>query len=117
VSHLSTTLACANVCRCVRPEKTITPRDEPPPRLSHVGNATHAFQEVAHRWRVLAERRCAHFLELHDSGRWRYYYSEQQFLDRMDEAIRLSERWSEIAPLPTADPAPRLPDPVQRTAA
>jgi hypothetical protein len=35
----------------------------------------------------------------------------------MDEAIRLSERWSEIAPLPTADPAPRLSDPVQRTAA
>jgi uncharacterized repeat protein (TIGR03809 family) len=81
----------------------------------------HAFQEVAHRWRVLAERRCAHFLELHDSGRWRYYYSEQQFLDRMDEAIRLSERWSEIAPLPlaesAADPVPRLPDPVRRTAA
>jgi uncharacterized repeat protein (TIGR03809 family) len=81
----------------------------------------HAFQEVAHRWRVLAERRCAHFLELHDSGRWRYYYSEQQFLDRMDEAIRLSEHWSEIAPLPAAEavanPAQPLPDPVRRTAA
>ena len=81
----------------------------------------HAFQEVAHRWRVLAERRCEHFLELHDSGRWKYYYSEQQFLDRLDEAIRLSERWAEIAPLATAEAAaqqaPKLSDPAQRTAA
>jgi uncharacterized repeat protein (TIGR03809 family) len=81
----------------------------------------HAFQEVAHRWRVLAERRCEHFLKLHDSGRWRYYYSEQQFLDRLDEAIRLSERWAQIAPRPTTEgaarQAPTLPDPAQRTAA
>jgi uncharacterized repeat protein (TIGR03809 family) len=81
----------------------------------------HAFQEVAQRWRILAERRCEHFLQLHDSGRWRYYYSEQQFLDRLDEAIRLSERWSEIAPLhmaeAAADRAPELSDPIRRTAA
>jgi uncharacterized repeat protein (TIGR03809 family) len=98
------------------------PRDEPSPRLSMSATLPfHAFQEVAHRWRVLAERRCEHFLELDDSGRWRYYYSEQQFLDRLDEAIRLSERWAEIAPLATAeagaDQALELSDPVRRTAA
>jgi uncharacterized repeat protein (TIGR03809 family) len=43
----------------------------------------HALEEVAQKWRALAERRCAHLLELHHSGRWRHYYSEEQFLVRL----------------------------------
>ncbi len=62
----------------------------------------HALEEVAQKWRDLAERRCAYFLELHRSGRWRHYYSEEQFLVRLREAIRLSERWVQIAASPTA---------------
>ena len=62
----------------------------------------HAFEEVAQKWRALAERRCAHFLELHRSGRWRHYSSEEQFLVRLREAIWLSERWVEIVASPTA---------------
>jgi len=58
----------------------------------------HALEAVAQKWRALAERRRAHFLELCDTGRWRHYYSETQFLYRLREAIRLSERWAEIAP-------------------
>ena len=58
----------------------------------------HALAEVAQKWRVLAECRCAHLLELHHSGRWKHYYTEEQFLDRLREALRLSERWAEIAP-------------------
>lgn len=60
----------------------------------------HALEEVAQKWRALAERRCAHLLELHHSGRWRHYYSEEQFLVRLREAIELSERWVEIAACP-----------------
>jgi uncharacterized repeat protein (TIGR03809 family) len=62
----------------------------------------HALEEVAQKWRLLAERRCAYFLELHRSGRWRRYYSEEQFLARLREAIELSERWMEIAASPPA---------------
>jgi uncharacterized repeat protein (TIGR03809 family) len=62
----------------------------------------HALEEVAQKWRDLAERRCVYFLELHRSGRWRHYYSEEQFLVRLREAIRLNERWLEIAASPTA---------------
>jgi uncharacterized repeat protein (TIGR03809 family) len=58
----------------------------------------HAHDEVALKWRALAERRRAHFVDLHDSGRWRIYYDEQQFLVSMREAIRQSERWAAIAP-------------------
>jgi uncharacterized repeat protein (TIGR03809 family) len=57
----------------------------------------HALDEVAQKWRALAERRRAHFVELYESGRWRHYYSEEEFLYRMREAVRLSERWARIA--------------------
>jgi uncharacterized repeat protein (TIGR03809 family) len=57
----------------------------------------HALDEVAQKWRALAERRLAHFVDLYESGRWRHYYSEEQFLHRMREAVRLSERWAQIA--------------------
>ena len=65
----------------------------------------HALDEVAQKWRLLAERRCAHFFELYHSWRWKRYYSEEQFLYRMREAIRLSERWAEIAPPPAHEVA------------
>jgi uncharacterized repeat protein (TIGR03809 family) len=58
----------------------------------------HALDAVAQKWRALAERRRAHFLELYDSGRWKHYYGEEQFLYRMRDAIRLAQRWAEIAP-------------------
>ena len=81
----------------------------------------HALEEVAQKWRALADRRRAHFLELHRSGRWRRYYSEEQFLVRMQEAIRLSERWAEIAPAPPAELVPEhsrsVADMTNRTAA
>jgi uncharacterized repeat protein (TIGR03809 family) len=63
----------------------------------------HALDEVAHKWCALAARRCAHFLELHSSGRWRHYYSEEQFLLRMREAIRVSDRWAEIVGRSTSE--------------
>ena len=62
--------------------------------------STHAFEEVALKWRALAERRRAHFIDLYESGRWEHYFTEEQFLLRMREAVRSSERWAEIAPRP-----------------
>jgi uncharacterized repeat protein (TIGR03809 family) len=60
----------------------------------------HALDEVALKWRALAERRRAHFIELYDSGRWKLYFTEEQFIARMREAVRGSERWAVIAPRP-----------------
>jgi hypothetical protein len=59
-----------------------------------------ALHEVAQKWRALAEQRRAHFVALYHSGRWKRYYSEEKFLERMREAIRACERWAEIAPSP-----------------
>ena len=72
----------------------------------------HALEEVAQKWRALAERRRAYFLELYRSGRWRHYYSEEQFLARMRETIWLSERWAEIAPPRAAESVPDRSQPV-----
>jgi uncharacterized repeat protein (TIGR03809 family) len=81
----------------------------------------HALDEVAQKWRALAERRFAHFVELYESGRWRRYYSEERFLYRMREATRLSERWAQIALGPagkvSTGEAQPLPDTPDRTAA
>jgi uncharacterized repeat protein (TIGR03809 family) len=60
--------------------------------------SSQALELAARKWRALAERRRAHFVELYHSGRWKRYYSEEQFLARLREAIRVSERWAEIAP-------------------
>jgi uncharacterized repeat protein (TIGR03809 family) len=51
---------------------------------------------LTQRWRALAERRRAHFIELYDTGRWKHYYTEEQLLIRMREAIQLSETWEQL---------------------
>jgi uncharacterized repeat protein (TIGR03809 family) len=59
------------------------------------------LKEVSQKWRMLAERRLAHFVELLESKRWkRYFSSEEDFLHQMRQAMLLSTRWAEIAPPP-----------------
>lgn len=61
------------------------------------------LDRVAQKWRSLAERRYAHFVDLFESGRWKHYYNEEQFLRCLREAIALSERWAMIAPRPAGE--------------
>ena len=56
--------------------------------------------EITRRWRALAEQRRAHFIELYDTGRWKHYYTEEQLLARMREAIRLTETWDRLSTPP-----------------
>ena len=63
-------------------------------------HSTPALGEVAQKWRALADRRRAHFVELYHTGRWKRYYSEEQFLLKMREAIKATDRWAQIAPTP-----------------
>jgi uncharacterized repeat protein (TIGR03809 family) len=66
-------------------------------------HAFRQFAQIARRWRDLVDQRCAHFVELHRSGRWKHYYDEAQFLLLMREALDLAETWARIAPLPQDD--------------
>lgn len=81
----------------------------------------YALDPIAQKWRDLAERRRAHLVELYDNGRWKLYYSEEQLLHRMREAVRLTERWAEIAPRAAdevfAEQARVVADMARRTAA
>jgi uncharacterized repeat protein (TIGR03809 family) len=63
-------------------------------------HSTLALNEAAQKWRELAERRRAHFVELYHTGRWKRYYSEEQFVLKLREVIKASDRWAEIAPMP-----------------
>jgi uncharacterized repeat protein (TIGR03809 family) len=53
--------------------------------------------QIARRWRDLAERRRSHFVELYQSGRWKLYYSEADFAARMQEVVQAAERWEKLA--------------------
>ena len=81
----------------------------------------YALDPIAQKWRAFAERRRAYLVELYDSGRWKRYYSEEQFLYRMREAIQLTERWAEVAPRAAdevfAEQARAAADTARRTAA
>jgi uncharacterized repeat protein (TIGR03809 family) len=59
-----------------------------------------AMDRAARKWRALAERRRAHFVELYRSGRWRHYYTEAEFVARMRQAVAVADRWAELAPTP-----------------
>jgi uncharacterized repeat protein (TIGR03809 family) len=63
-------------------------------------HSTLALNAAAQKWRALAERRRAHFVELYHTKRWKRYYDEEQFLLKLREAIKASDRWTEIAPTP-----------------
>lgn len=64
------------------------------------------FDQLAQEWRDLADRRREHFAELYRSGRWRHYYTEDQFLAQMREVVRAAEAWARIAkPAAAAEPA------------
>ena len=67
--------------------------------------AARPLDEVAQKWRDIAERRREHFIRLYDSGRWKLYYTEEEFLARVREAVALVNRWAAIA-----EPAQRKDD-------
>ena len=61
------------------------------------------YDGIARRWLALMERRQQNFLDLCDTGRWRHYYTEAQFLDEMRKLLRVREQWAALAGVPLAD--------------
>jgi uncharacterized repeat protein (TIGR03809 family) len=74
------------------------------------------YVNIARRWLALAERRQAHVVELRDSGRWRHYYTWEQLLDALREAVDSRDEWARIAGFenggrrPVIDPIPQSAD-------
>ena len=61
-------------------------------------NSMLKWERVGLRWRDLAERRHAHYLDLYKTGRWKRYYTEEEFRAELSAAIELAQRWALIAP-------------------
>lgn len=61
-------------------------------------HAFRQFDNIARKWRDLAERRRDYFVELYRSGRWHHYYSEDEFVLVMREVMDVTETWARIAP-------------------
>jgi uncharacterized repeat protein (TIGR03809 family) len=53
--------------------------------------------DLARRWRRLAERRRQHLVELYRTGRWRQYFSEEDFLRHVRQASEDVEAWDGLA--------------------
>lgn len=60
-------------------------------------------RSVVVRWRMLAERRLNYLISLYETGRWKVYYAEPEFLKVIQEARAALKTWEQLAP----------PDPVQ----
>lgn len=50
-------------------------------------------RDIVVRWSALAEQRLDYLTELYETGRWRRYYSEDDFLDNIREAKGAVETW------------------------
>jgi hypothetical protein len=53
--------------------------------------------ELMGKLHQLAERRRAHFTDLHQTGRWKHYYSETEFAAVMDDVAQSADHWKQIA--------------------
>jgi uncharacterized repeat protein (TIGR03809 family) len=62
------------------------------------GPAHRRFRTIAQKWRDLAEQRRDHYAELYRSGRWKIYYTEQDFVRRMREVADTVDLWAGLAP-------------------
>lgn len=50
-------------------------------------------RDIVVRWSALAEQRLGYLTELYETGRWRRYYSESDFLENIREAKGAVETW------------------------
>ena len=55
------------------------------------------FDKIAEKWHALAQRRLAYIGELARSGRWKWYYAEEQFKLQWRQAEHAVVLWAELA--------------------
>lgn len=65
--------------------------------MANSGNAEQG-RSVVVRWRLLAERRLNYLISLYETGRWKVYYSEPEFLKVVQEARAALKTWEQLAP-------------------
>lgn len=74
----------------------------------HEWEALRRFNKTAEKWRDLAEKRRLYFEDLHQSGRWKYYYTEALFYRRLGKSAELVELWQPVLRDGSAETPPVL---------
>ena len=69
----------------------------PSPTLAASTLAASTLAAMAGKWCDLALRRRAHFAELYDTGRWRHYYTEDEFVAELRKLSGMIDRWQSLA--------------------
>jgi hypothetical protein len=59
--------------------------------------STAAIDAVSQRLRELAHKRLAYYSELSRTGRWKLYFTEREFIERLRDVIAVTNVWNEIA--------------------
>jgi hypothetical protein len=72
----------------------------------HEWEALRRFNKTAEKWRDLAEKRRLYFEDLHQSGRWKYYYTEPLFYRRLGKSVELVELWRPVLKDRPTEPPP-----------
>src|SRR4051812_33333722 len=54
-------------------------------------------RDIVARWCTLAEQRLEYLTELFETGRWRRYHSERDFLENIQEAKSAVEIWRDLS--------------------
>ncbi len=71
--------------------------------MSAVQGSDARLGEISRKWRDLADRRLAYFTELYRSGRWKHYYTQEDFVARMRDVVKAAKVWSDLADRSLAD--------------
>jgi hypothetical protein len=75
------------------------------------------FRRIAEKWHALAQRRLAYVRELERSGRWKLFYTDEQYAACLRDAERTALVWGNLtnqqlrlnSGLTPAMPVPSLP--------
>ena len=70
------------------------------------GHPARSIDAIAQKWSELARRRRDYYVDLYESGRWKHYFDEQEFIARMRDVVASSAQWNELAGRALADPKP-----------
>lgn len=63
------------------------------------------FDELARRGLDLAQRRLSYFSDLYHCGRWRRYYTPEQFAARVADVRKAVAVWRTLAGVPPQKPS------------
>ena len=76
------------------------------------GHSPGSLDAATRGFRDLALRRHAYYLDLLKSGRWRHYFSEQEFAERLRDVMTVTRAWNGLAKASDKASDPR-PTPIQ----